>query len=114
MLDAGLGDGRLQALYGRGGSDTYMYHKTIGQTNIGTAGTEEIYTDNDVLIFGDLTISDLSFSMAGSNLRMVWDDGVQSGAIEVGHAGNVIERFEFANFEDTAEAYTAADLIEMI
>jgi hypothetical protein len=58
----------------------------------------------DRVVFDDLNLSDVSFgtydygnAANGVALRMMWNDGANSGELRIGHEGQYIEQFEFAD-----------------
>ncbi len=101
-LDAGGTAGGFQYLYGGQGNDTYQYGRESGQVFIhaetATSGTA------DRLVFTDLNLSDVSFSTLeysnpniGDALRILWNDGSNSGEVRLTLEGQHIESFEFAD-----------------
>ncbi|MEM7069987.1 MAG: discoidin domain-containing protein, partial [Pseudomonadota bacterium] len=105
-LDAGAGAGGFQYLYGEDGNDTYRYSKEDGKVFIG-ASTAETATSGtaDRVVFSDLNLSDItiayydygSASAHGNSVRLLWDDGTNSGELRIGQEGHYIEEFQFAD-----------------
>ena len=101
-LDAGATAGGFQYLFGGDGNDTYLYGRESGfvfiHTETATSGTA------DRVVFRDLNLSDVTFSTfdygtpeLGEALRIVWNDGADSGELRLSLGGEHIERFEFAD-----------------
>lgn len=98
-LDAGATDGGIQYLYGRHGSDTYLVDKANGPVGIVLNGENNaVHGGNDTFRFTDLALSDLTFSTQNNgDLRLSWNDGIDSGFALIAQGGTQIERFEFAD-----------------
>ncbi|MCP5080552.1 MAG: hypothetical protein GY948_02525 [Alphaproteobacteria bacterium] len=121
-LDAGAGTG-WQYLYGGGGDDTYRYSEEDGLVFInGGAGNEGAEDgSNDAIVFDDLDFGDFTFSTYdygtadnGVSLRMVWNDGSSSGELRIGHEGQYIEEFRFADgtvITDIGQAIAASQTV---
>ena len=106
-LDAGAGVvSAWQYLFGGGGDDIYRYSKEDAWVFINAGAGYEGSADgsNDRVIFDDLNFADFTFSFYdygtasnGVSLRMNWDDGTNSGELRIGHEGQYIEEFQFAD-----------------
>ena len=98
-LDAGGSDGGIQYLYGRDGSDTYLVGKANGSVGILLNGENDaIHNGSDTLRFTDLALSDLTLTTkSNGDLRLSWDDGTDSGYVQIADGGTHIEQFEFAD-----------------
>ncbi|MEM5585968.1 calcium-binding protein [Roseibium sp. AS2] len=105
LLDAGTGTS-WQYLYGNEGSDTYRFSSGFSKTYINTYA-ESADNETDRIIFSDLFLADLEFSIRdndvsyvnGNELEIIWRDaqGSIEGTLLIAHLGENIEQFEFAD-----------------
>ncbi|WGE68748.1 hypothetical protein NYR78_07165 [Actinobacillus equuli subsp. haemolyticus] len=89
------GDAADDYLSGDLGSDTYIFSGAFGYDVIADAGN---IADKDILLFKDLTLGDVSFSLNGTNL-LLSDNTREGNYVEivdyVTNQGNYIEQFNF-------------------
>ena len=99
VLDAGATDGGVQALYGQGGSDEYLVSKANGAVRITLNGENDAkFRGSDTLNLVDLALEDVTFSeLSSGDLRVSWNDGTDSGFVQMAGGGTHIEVFEFSD-----------------
>ena len=105
-LTAGDGDGAGggQYLGGQAGDDTYLITKSDSFVFIGGHVENASMGDADRVVFNDLNLSDITISyldygssVHGNAIRLMWDDGTDSGELRIANEGDAIEEFEFAD-----------------
>ncbi len=107
VLIAGTDTGGLQVLYGQSGNDTYQYVSDQGLVYISHHAESATSGTMDRVVFEDLNFSDFTFGTfdysQASNLgnqvalRMLWDNGTETGELRIAYMGEHIEEFEFAD-----------------
>jgi len=106
VLDAGgtnaPTDSIFQYLHGEAGNDRYIYARESGNVFIGNgAETADSGTADRVDMSGfrrsDVTVDYFNYGSEtnGLALRLLWDDGTDSGELRIAHAGEYIESFVF-------------------
>jgi len=97
----------FQYLVGQSGDDTYVVGKDAGLVFI-TGEDDPAYAGSaDRVVFTDLTLADLTvgyfdytatpYPAEGNALSLTWDDGTHQGELRIGHEGQHIETFQFAD-----------------
>ena len=121
-LDAGgtTDSGQWQRLYGHEGDDTYQYGKASGQVFIDHTAESATTGTADRLVFTDLDLADVTFSVHdyssssspenGSVLGFNWNDGADSAEVFVANMGEHIESFEFADGRQFDAVTATADV----
>ena len=99
ILDAGGTDGGVQYLYGQDGGDTYQVGKANGSVRMVLSGENDaIHSGSDTLEFVDLALADVNFNeLSTGDLRLFWNDGTDSGNIQLAEGGKHIESFKFSD-----------------
>ena len=101
-IGAGGNNGFWQYLYGEAGDDTYLYDADNGSVYINY--TEGANSGYDTVRFTDLTLDQINLgyhnyntSTDGNALRLMINNGVNSGELRIAQEGSYIERFEFSD-----------------
>ena len=79
------------------GDTTYTYATSDGLTTISTDQEDAFSGDGDRIVFTDLDRSDVELLFSDGYLQVVWNDGVESGALNLAENGAHIERFDFSD-----------------
>ena len=77
------------------GDTTYAYATSDGTITISADQEDAFSGDDDRIVFTDLDRSDVEFLHSDGYLQVLWNDGVESGALNLAENGAHIERFDF-------------------
>jgi Ca2+-binding RTX toxin-like protein len=95
-----------QYLAGQAGDDTYVYSKENRNVGIRSWGESAATGTADRVKFTDLSLKDITFGYydysvtnpgEGVALRVLWNDGLSSGEVQISNGGFSIEAYEFAD-----------------